>query len=211
MWALGTTRAGSPRSSERSPWRLLRWPFLSAIVMCAALSRTGADGWVIVAFFVAWTGAGFVLALRFVKRGPPVVMKINAEGTNHATWLLIAPSLLLTLGAVVTGGPMLIPTVALAVLMVLVVLRARGGLPDVLRKVRPLLAEGETVLGDGIGVARQQPARPLPVGGRHGPPRDRDPVEPLEARVSIGRRAHTAVSAASASAGSTAAITASSR
>ena len=120
---------------------------------------------------VAWTGAGsvgppriragltagvFALALRMaVKRSPPIVVKVTAEGTNQGTWLVIAHSLLLIPAAVLVGEPLLlIPAVALGVITTVLVWRARGRVPELLSKVRALLATDESVLGDGIGVAR---------------------------------------------------------
>lgn len=127
---------------------------LFVFAVCAVVRRTGADSWIVVAFAVAWTAGVFARGLRMGKGSPVVVVKVTAEGANEATWLLIAPFLLLPVAAAVVGDTLLIPLVILSVIMAVLVWRARGGVPEVLRKLRPLLAADESVLGDGIGVAR---------------------------------------------------------
>jgi hypothetical protein len=127
---------------------------LSVFAMCAIVSRTGADASIVVAFAVAWTVGTFSLAIRMVKRSPMVVVKVTAEGANQATWLLIPPLLLLAIAAVVVRDVLLIPQFVLTAIMAVLLWRGRRRLPDVLRKLRPLLAANESVLGDGIGLAR---------------------------------------------------------
>jgi hypothetical protein len=55
---------------------------------------------------------------------------------------------------VVLQEPLFVPVVALSALTAVLAFRARGRVPEVLRQVRPLLAEDEPVLGDGVGLAR---------------------------------------------------------
>jgi hypothetical protein len=127
---------------------------VSVAVMCAVLRQTGADTLVIVAFALVSTALVVGVALRTVKRSPGVVVKVTAEGTNQATWLLIAPFVLLALAGLVGWDPRVLPAVVLSLLTAMLLWRARGGLPEVLRALRPLLAADEPVLGDGIGVVR---------------------------------------------------------
>ena len=128
---------------------------LSVFVMCAAVRQMGADGWITGAFALVWTAGLFALAVRMSSRSPVVVVKVTAEGANHATWLVIAPFLLLALAAAVSGDALLIPIIGFAVIMALLVWRGRGRVPDLLRKLRPLLTADEAVLGDGFGLARR--------------------------------------------------------
>jgi hypothetical protein len=123
-------------------------------VTCAVLRQTGADTLVVVAFALASTAAVFAVALHTVKRSPGVIVKVTAEGTNQATWHVIAPFALLALATLPVWDPRLVPVIVLALFMAVLLWRARGALPEVLRTLRPLLAADERVLGDGIGVVR---------------------------------------------------------
>lgn len=129
---------------------------LSLIAVCGIVAWTGAGAWIVPAFALVLTAAVFALALRtMVKRSPPIVVKVTAEGTNQGTWLVIAHSLLVVPAALVVGKlVLLIPAVALAVITTVLVWRARGRVPELLSKVRSLLATDESVLGDGTGMAR---------------------------------------------------------
>lgn len=128
---------------------------LSVVALCAVVITTEVAAWTVAAVFVlVWTVGGFLLAVRISRRAPPLVVKITAEGANQATWLVIVPSLLLALPALLIGEALAIPLLALTVIVALLVWRGRGLVPEMLRRLRPLLATGETVLGDGIGVAR---------------------------------------------------------
>jgi hypothetical protein len=125
---------------------------LSAIAMCAIIRATGADAWVVVVFPLAWAVGVSVLALRMLKQSAPVVVRVTAEGTNHATWLVIAPFVLLGLAALLAWDPLVIPVVAFHALMAVVLWRGRKRLPELLSNFRPVLAADESVLGDGIGL-----------------------------------------------------------
>jgi hypothetical protein len=127
---------------------------LSAIALCAILTRTGADTSVLVAYLLAWPAVVLVLAVRAAKRAPTVVVKVTAEGTNQAVWLLMAPLFLFVPYALLVRDPLVIPVVALSAIMAVVVLRARGYVPEALRRLRGQLAASESVLGDGIGLVR---------------------------------------------------------
>jgi hypothetical protein len=65
---------------------------------------------------------------------------------------MIGSLLLVAAHAAVFRDPALIPVVALSLIMTLILWRARGQVPDVLRQLRSLLAANESVLGDGVGV-----------------------------------------------------------
>jgi hypothetical protein len=134
--------------------KLFPLAFLFVFAMCVMVGLTGAGPWVIVPFGLAWMAGVLSLIVRMAKRSPVLVVKVTAEGTNQAMWLLIAPLLLLVLDAVLVGGALLIPLVVLAAIMAPLLLRKRGRVPEVLRTLRPLLAADESVLGDGIGAAR---------------------------------------------------------
>ena len=129
---------------------------LSLIAVCGIVAWTGAGAWVLPAFALVLTAGLVALVLRMaLKRSPPIVVRVTAEGTNQGSWLVIAHSLLLIAAAVVVGEPLLlIPAVALGVITTVLVWRARGRVPELLSKVRALLATDESVLGDGTGVAR---------------------------------------------------------
>jgi hypothetical protein len=125
---------------------------VSLFAMCVIAGVTGAGAWLGFAFVLIWPVVIFVLAVRTVKRSPVVVVRVTGEGTNAATWLLIAPSLLVLPAAVVAGQPLLLPIMVFPLIMVVLVWRGRGRVPEVLRELRPLLADGEPVLGDGLGM-----------------------------------------------------------
>jgi hypothetical protein len=91
-----------------------------------------------------------------------MVVKVDPEGKNQATWVLIAPFLLLALHAAVFMDALLIPVIVFPVITALILWRGRGRLPEVLRRLRSLLAANEAVLGDGIGVPREDVAGATP-------------------------------------------------
>jgi hypothetical protein len=125
---------------------------ISVVALCAVLRQTGAHTVVIAAFAVAWTVALFALALRMTKRSPVVVMRLTTDGGSKTVLWLIAPYLLLGVPAVVVAGPLGIPVLVLGLGIALFVWRRRDHVPEVLRELRPLLAQDEPVLGDGIGL-----------------------------------------------------------
>ncbi|MEA2375937.1 MAG: hypothetical protein QOD53_2400 [Thermoleophilaceae bacterium] len=128
---------------------------VSAVVTCALVVLTRPDPWIVLVLGLAWTAGMFVLVFRMVKRSPPVVVKVTAEGTNQATWLMIGPSLLFAVAAVLGGwGALVIPVVVLTAIVVLVAWHGRGRAPEALRELRLLLAADESVLGDGAGLTR---------------------------------------------------------
>ncbi len=127
---------------------------LSAIALCVIVAWTGAGKWVLMAFPLAWAAGVGALAVRMAKRSAPVAVKDTAEGTNQSTWLVIAPFVLLALVAILAWEPYVIPVVVLNAVMTVVLWRNRGRFPEILSRVRALLAADETVLGDGIGVVR---------------------------------------------------------
>jgi hypothetical protein len=129
---------------------------ISLTAMCVIAGAAGASALIGVVFALVLMAGAFALALRTVNRSPVVVVAVTAEGTNRATWLVIAPCLLTVVGAALVREPVLIPGVVLMGVMALVVWRGRGRVPEVLRKVRGVLAEGERVLGDGLGLDRAQ-------------------------------------------------------
>jgi hypothetical protein len=127
---------------------------LSVLALCVLVTQTSVDAgpWIAAAFVGVTVAAVIPLGLWMVKRSPPVVLKVNAEGTNQATWLMIGALLLTAAHAAVFRDPVLIPVVALSLITTLVLFRARGQVPGILRQLRSLLGSGESVLGDGIGV-----------------------------------------------------------
>jgi hypothetical protein len=130
---------------------------LSAMALCFIVAAFGAAPWVVVAFPLAWAAGIVALVLRILKRARPVVVVVRAQGTNQATWVLMAPVVLLV-AALLAGEfllmPLLIPLVVVHGIMALVLRRGRGQVFEVLSKVRDLLAPGESVLGDGVGAVR---------------------------------------------------------
>jgi hypothetical protein len=127
---------------------------LAVVAVCAVVIQTGAEAWMGAVFLLAFTAGLCLLLVRTVKRAPPMVVRVNAEGTNHATWMVIAPFLLLALHAALVMDLRLMPLIVLPVIMAVLVWRARRRVPDLLARLRASLASDEPVLGDGIGVAR---------------------------------------------------------
>jgi hypothetical protein len=127
---------------------------LSAMALCAVVAATGADAWVVVAFPLVWAAGIGAFALRTARRSRPLVVAVSADGTNQAAWLAIVPLAFLVVAAVLVWEPLVIPLVVVHGLMSLVLWRARGRVPEVLSKVRDLLAPDESVLGDGAGLVR---------------------------------------------------------
>jgi hypothetical protein len=127
---------------------------ISVVAVCAVLRQTGAHASVIAAIAVAWTAALLALAIRMTKRSPVVVMRLTADGGTKTVLWLIAPYLLLGAPAVVVAGPVGIPVLVLGLGIALFVWRRRDHVPEVLRELRPLLAEDEPVLGDGVGLVQ---------------------------------------------------------
>ena len=124
-----------------------------AVAICAVARQLGADAWIIVAVGVAWPAILFAVALRMVNRSPIVVVKVD-ERANQATWMVLGPAVLLLVAAALLRDPLVLPVVVLTAIMAVIVWRARGRVPVLLRRVRPLLGAGEPVLGDGIALAR---------------------------------------------------------
>jgi hypothetical protein len=127
---------------------------LSAMALCFIVAATGADAWLVVAFPLAWAAGMCVLVLRIVKRARPMVVAISADGTNQATWLAVVPLVSLALATLLAREPLLLPLVVVYGVMSLVLWRGRGRVPEILSKVRDLLAPDESVLGDGVGLVR---------------------------------------------------------
>ena len=132
---------------------ILVFPVLvvSACAMCILIGATGAGRWIIPPLALAWTAGLVWLVVRMAKRAPMSVVKIDAEGTNQAPRVLIAPFLLVDIAAVLTWGPLMIPLFVLTAITAVLLWRGRGYVPEVLRKLRLLLATDESVLGDGVG------------------------------------------------------------
>jgi hypothetical protein len=112
---------------------------VSTVAMCVLLVRAGAGAWVLVPFGLVWLAAGGYLTVRALKRSAPVVVKVDAEGTNQATWLLLTHALLLVPSALDVAGLLLLPVVAFAAFWAVIVWRGRGVLPETLRELRTRL------------------------------------------------------------------------
>jgi hypothetical protein len=126
---------------------------LSAIAVCAVIGLTGGGAWLILPLIVLWSVGLFVTAIRGVNRSAPVAVRVNAQGKNQASWLGLAHCLLLAMAAALIGELWVLPLVIVSGVMAVLMWRVRKRLPDALRELRALLASGETVLGDGIGLA----------------------------------------------------------
>jgi hypothetical protein len=137
----------------KSSIRLLALAVLFAFAVCAIVRGTGAAAWVVVPLGLVLTAGLFLLTLRMASRSPVVAVKVSSAGANQAMWLVHAPLLLLVPALVLLRDPLLIPMVVPSAIMAVLLWRGRARVPEVLRELRPLLAEGESVLGDGIGLA----------------------------------------------------------
>jgi hypothetical protein len=126
----------------------------AVIVACILLRATDAGRWAIVVSALALTVGLVAFAVVTANRAPMSVVKVRAEGTNQAAWLLILPFALLGGSALVLGNLLLLPIVLFSVVMTVLAWRGRGHLPDVLRRLRALLTEDESVAGDGCGAAK---------------------------------------------------------
>ena len=124
------------------------------VVSVGALCVMRADAWLILAAALGWPLAGIALAIRTSKRWPVVVVKVSAEGTNQATWLVLMPFVLMALSTALLDTRFVVPLLVITVLMAAILLKGRGQIPEVLRRLRAHLAADESVLGDGIGVAK---------------------------------------------------------
>ena len=127
---------------------------LSVVALCVLVTQTSVEAgpWVAVAFTGLMVGALVPLAFWMVKRSPPVVMKVNADGTNQVARLMIGALLLSTAHVAVYRNLVLVPIAAISLIFAVVLWRARGQVPEVLRQARGLLGSSETVLGDGVGL-----------------------------------------------------------
>lgn len=125
---------------------------LSVCVSCALIRATGR--WAAFPLALVWTAALVALAIRNAKRSPIVVVRTTADRPSRVGWVLVAPFVLLSLHGALRGDPLVIPPAVLTLLMVVLVWRGRGRIPEVLRRFRELLGPDEAVLGDGIGAAR---------------------------------------------------------
>jgi hypothetical protein len=134
---------------------LLAMAVVFAIVPCLFLRRVGAEMWMVAAFAATWIAAVTVLCARAVARSPVAVVKVQADGPNHATWLVIAPFLLLTAAMALSVDVLLmVPVAALNLAIAVVVWRGRRRVPDLVARVREQLGMDEVVLGDGLGLTR---------------------------------------------------------
>lgn len=124
------------------------------VALCVLITQTDVDASVAVALMTAWIVVMIALGVRAMTRLPLVVVRVDAEGRNQATWLMLLPCLLIIPGALVAGGPLVIPALVLAAVTAAVLLRGRGQVPAALRGLRALLGPDEAVLGDGLGLAR---------------------------------------------------------
>jgi hypothetical protein len=130
--------------------------FVSLVALCAFLAVTGAGAWVLLPMMLVLIVAAGGLMLRALKRSSPLVVKVTADGTNQATWLMVVPHLSLIALAALVWDPRFIPVVLLAGLVMALAVRGRTRLPEALRELRKLVGESETVLGDGVGVTRDK-------------------------------------------------------
>jgi hypothetical protein len=138
---------------------LFAFVLVSALALCAVLVRTDADVPVFLVFFLVWLAVGLYLTVRALKRSSPVVVRINAQGTNHATWLVVLPAFLMLAQVLLIGDARLVPLMVVMVVFAVIGWRARGRIPALLRQVRDQLGSTETVLGDGMGVVRKARSR----------------------------------------------------
>jgi hypothetical protein len=128
--------------------------FVSLVATCAFLAVSGVGAWIVLPLLLLLTAGTLALFVRATRRSAPVVVKVTADGTNQATWLLIVPYLSLAACAALLWDPRLIPAVVLAAIVIVIAWRARARLPEALRELRAVLGDGETVLGDGVGLVR---------------------------------------------------------
>ena len=119
--------------------------------LCVLVGLTGVGAWIAGPLALVLTMLAVVLALRASKRSPMVVVKVSEQGTNQATWALLASLLLPVAIIAMLGGALIIPVAAIAAIVVFLMWRSRGYVPEVLRELRSLLAADEVVLGDGAG------------------------------------------------------------
>lgn len=158
---LGLRDVGVANQPRRLAAHLGRWTvplvaaaFVLAAGACVLVSSTGGGLRSFVALAATFSTVGLALALGIARRSPVVVVKVTAEGRNQATWMMITPFVLLLASSVVLWGPLTVPIAVITVVAATLLWRSRGRVPEALRTLRSALAEGEPVLGDGIGLAR---------------------------------------------------------
>jgi hypothetical protein len=104
------------------------------------------------------------LALWMSRRAPVMVVRLSADGVHPAAWALAAPFVVpLLLALALMPHPVLVPAFVVSAVTVLLARRALGRVPEALRELRPMLAAGESVLGDGIGIGERRWPRALRV------------------------------------------------
>ena len=127
---------------------------LSLMAVCLLVGLAGVGPWIVFPLVLAWTGGLLFMAQRAAKRARPQSVKITAEGTNQAAPLMISSALVLVVAGAMTLSPVMVPVVLLMLVVAVFAWRGRGRVPEVLRELRSLLGADETVLGDGIGLAK---------------------------------------------------------
>ena len=139
------------RQFGRSSAQVFVFAVLFAVVMCGLATQTPVGAWIVFPLVLMSTVGILWFALRQAKQTPVMVMKVAAEGTNQVTWLLLAQFGLLVPFVLLTWNPLVVPLLALAAIAGVILWRTRGNVPAALARLRPLLAQDEPVLGDGIG------------------------------------------------------------
>ncbi|HET8953998.1 MAG TPA: hypothetical protein VFN44_25975 [Solirubrobacteraceae bacterium] len=136
---------------------LLAAAVVYAFVACVLITSTGVTPLLVV---LAWPAIMLVPVLRMVTRAPVVVVKATADGRNQATWILIAPLVLVVAMTMIVrrDAPTLVPA-GLTAVTVLVLWRARGRVPEALRILKSRLEAGEVVLGDAAGLPKPRTNR----------------------------------------------------
>ncbi|HEX8742780.1 MAG TPA: hypothetical protein VF712_06585 [Thermoleophilaceae bacterium] len=123
----------------------------SVFAMCIVTVLVGAGPWAVILLALMWPAVLIWLALRMAKRSPVRVVKVTAAGVSPLTWHLLAPLFLTAASIGLSGDPRLIAVGLLAAIPAALLWRASGYVPEVLRRFEPLLADGEAVVGDGVG------------------------------------------------------------
>jgi hypothetical protein len=134
---------------------LLALEMMSVVALLVIVTQTTVGGWIVVPFLLAWVAGTVALLLRTTARSAPIVVRVGGDRSNLPAWIMLPSFLLAAAAAVLLRDPFLIPAVVLTGLMLVTAWRGRTRLPRAVRTLRTLLASGESVLGDGIGIVRE--------------------------------------------------------
>lgn len=122
------------------------------IAVCALIALTHPGRALATVLAVGGVVSVLAAGLKLMARAGPVAVRVAPGGTSHLTWHFLASLAFSAASAVFVAGALALPIVALLGAVGVLAWRQRDVFPAALGRVRDGVA-GETVLGDGIGLA----------------------------------------------------------